>query len=685
MLLCHTQSTDTAQFPVSWFDRYYNDPSNPITQPQPVITNPITKTVYPLNLTAPDQVPVNNLRDPITLPPIYLRGEEARLLAHRTLSQVIRVIRSNSTKSSSCEKCTQSLDLMGKLARRAPQLVPEALVSLCETYRFNSRCQQQYGLHSMGPIAAQVLAFADLTGYDGQYICFNFFSKISKCPLPSASPLDISKYIKSTKPRDATSRRRTKSKETDRMVSSTDQKRYLFPKSKERLRVLHISDFHLDPRYATNSEAECSSNGMCCRIPSPNNLTESAQNQIKYPAPRFGYYRCDSPLALGMAAVQAIPVLTGLRASKKSFDFTVYTGDLVAHDQTYDWKKHLGGGPIYAAIGNHDSHLQAQDAPHLLMPERLSKQFSWNYEHFSRLWLHNKWIDEDVAKISRAHYGGYSVERYQDLKIITLNTDMWYRANLFNYINMTNPDDSGMLQFLIDELEKSEKQGQSVWIVGHVLSGWDGTNPLINPTNLFYQIVDRFSPHVIKSILWGHTHEDQFQIYYTKNATNITKENAIANAWIGPSITPLTNVNSGFRMYEVDPESYEILDAHTWYADIEETAKTSSMDGNIGPVYKYEYSTREAYGAGIKGWKDTDPLNSTWWHLVTENMLDEIDRRNGTKLLMEKFTRYQGKSSIKTKEICNTKDCIESKVCYMRSGSAPIGRRCKQGYGSVQS
>lgn len=28
------------------------------------------------------------------------------------------------------------------------------------------------------------------------------------------------------------------------------------------------------------------------------------------------------------------------------------------------------------------------------------------------------------------------------------------------------------------------------WIIGHVLSGWDGTNPLQNPTNLFYQMCD---------------------------------------------------------------------------------------------------------------------------------------------------------------------------------------------------
>jgi hypothetical protein len=81
-----------------------------------------------------------------------------------------------------------------------------------------------------------------------------------------------------------------------------------------------------------------------------------------------------------------------------------------------------------------------------------------------------------------------------------------------------------------------------VWILGHVLSGWDGTNPLQNPTNLcrFYTIlssllstkvdsfhaslsnvgaladicaigfncsvsVDRFSPHGIASTSGAHT------------------------------------------------------------------------------------------------------------------------------------------------------------------------------------
>lgn len=37
----------------------------------------------------------------------------------------------------------------------------------------------------------------------------------------------------------------------------------------------------------------------------------------------------------------------------------------------------------------------------------------------------------------------------------------------------------------------------------------------------------------------------------------------------------------------------------------------------VGPTYFLEYSTRGAYGAHIM-WGANDPLNATWWHLVTE-------------------------------------------------------------------
>lgn len=229
-----------------------------------------------------------------------------------------------------------------------------------------------------------------------------------------------------------------------------------------------------------------------------------------------------------------------------------------------------------------------------------------------------------------------------------------------------------MLAFLITELQAAEDANERVWIIGHVLTGWDGSNPLPNPTNLFYQIIDRYSPHVIANVFFGHTHEDQIMIYYANNGTRQTSENALVPGWIGPSVTPLTNLNSGFRMYEVDTGSFDVYDAYTWYSNV-----SSFPDLNVsstGPTYQYEYSTREAYNIS---WPTTAPLNATYWHAVSKAMETDIT-------LIEKFNTFQGKSSVKTPN-CTNAECQEARVCYMRSGSVALGQACRQGYGSVQS
>lgn len=328
-------------------------------------------------------------------------------------------------------------------------------------------------------------------------------------------------------------------------------------------------------------------------------------------------------------------------------------------------------GPVFAALGNHDTSPENIDAPHK-MPGPLGQQFSWNYNHVSGLWQHNGWLSSSDAAEAAVHYGAYSVKNHYGLRIITLNTDLWYHNNYLTFINTTDPDNSGEFSFLVKELQAAEDAGERVWIVGHVLSGWDGSNPLLGPTDLFYQIVDRYSPHVIANIFWGHTHEDQALIYYANNATVQNASTALATAWVGPSVTPLTNLNSGYRMYEVDTATFDIYDAYTFYADVDSFAALNAT----GPTFKFEYSTRDAYGPAV-GWPADAPLNATFWHGVTAAM-------QSNRSLVSQFNTYQGKSSGRSPN-CTSEACAAAKVCYMRAGSAALGRACPQGFASVQS
>jgi hypothetical protein len=173
-------------------------------------------------------------------------------------------------------------------------------------------------------------------------------------------------------------------------------------------------------------------------------------------------------------------------------------------------------------------------------------------------------------------------------------------------------------------------------------------------------------------MFWGHTHEDQVMIYYANNGTVRNSSTAQTSGWIGPSITPLTNLNSGYRMYEVDTGSFDIYEAYTFYSDVN---SYSSLNAT-GPTYKFEYSTREAYGSAVN-WPADAPLNSTFWHGLTEAM-------ESNRSLVTTFNTYQGKMSIRSPN-CTSAACAAAKICYMRSGSQPLGKECPQGFASVQS
>ncbi|PPQ64241.1 hypothetical protein CVT24_008644 [Panaeolus cyanescens] len=599
-------STFTAPgaFPTTAFSKYYNEPTATSAQVQPVISDPVTHEIYPLGLTDPNNIPTVDKVDPHPLPPT---APPSRIL-QESIQQLHSIAANPFFVNSTCASCQAALSIGKIVALASPSNGPQFLTEFCNTLTTSTTCNITYDVSGIGSVLTQVIANADISGYDGQAICQNFFSL---CPAPPTASLDLSNWFAKPKPSPLPP---------------------LKQRSGKRLTVLHISDVHLDPRYATGSEANCTS-GTCCRS---NKSNPSSPSSVLAHAPRFGAYQCDSPLSLVMSGLQAIPPLTGTLDT--GFAWSIYTGDLVSHDPDnqlsreyveytetvlYDlFKRTLGSGPVYATMGNHDSYNQAQDAPQTLGGQ-LAKQFSWNYDHLSSLWQHEDWLPASAVELARAHYGGYMVKRGDGLRIISLNTNLWYRANYFNYINMTNPDTSGMLRFLTDELQDAEDAGDRVWIIGHVISGWDGTNPLKNPTNLY--------------IFFGHTHEDQLNIFYANNGTVMSAETAQAVSWIGPSFTPNTNLNSGFRVYEVDSATFEIMDAHTWRSDVNAFPELDPQL-QFGPTYAYEYNTRQTYGESIN-WGPNEPLNATWWHHVTEAM-----EANST--LVSTFNTLQGKSSL---------------------------------------
>lgn len=393
---------------------YYDLPALPTKEPQPIIYDPVLDYTFPYELTNPDSIPEKR-RDELLFPPTQGRivPDNQTSFIEAVIVNVTNVIHSSSLKGQ-CDRCKKALSAAKPAALLTPSMVPEAMTNLCESFKFGSKekCQEQFAANTFGPIWTQVLAYADVEGLDGQYICHHLNK--TYCPQPYTSHLNTSGLFPKPKPANAHAPK---------------------PNGK-RIKVLHLSDLHLDPRYAVSSEANCSSN-LCCR--SDNHNTQS-KNKVLLPASPYGYFKCDTPYDLALAALQAVGPLTGTGTGSHDdrLAWTLYTGDLQSHDpeaqisQEYleytetsifeMFKKYLTG-PVFVTLGNHDSAPSNIDSPHKL-PGRLGEQSTWNYEHVAGLWQHEGWISNKTAGEAETHYGGYSIKTHYGLRIISFNTGM---------------------------------------------------------------------------------------------------------------------------------------------------------------------------------------------------------------------------------------------------------------------
>uniref|UniRef100_A0A0R3RMD3 Sphingomyelin phosphodiesterase n=1 Tax=Elaeophora elaphi TaxID=1147741 RepID=A0A0R3RMD3_9BILA len=138
----------------------------------------------------------------------------------------------------------------------------------------------------------------------------------------------------------------------------SDQKYPTYPAMREKnLRVLHISDIHLDPKYAPGSEANCSSE-LCCHMQPGSNGSPVTQ-----PSGYWGTLAvCDIPYRTVENMLQSIQKLGKI-------DYVLVGGDYESHmDWTYTKKGHLEtirnlstllhkyfeNTPIYWTLGNHE-------------------------------------------------------------------------------------------------------------------------------------------------------------------------------------------------------------------------------------------------------------------------------------------------------------------------------------------
>lgn len=105
----------------------------------------------------------------------------------------------------------------------------------------------------------------------------------------------------------------------------------------------------------------------------------------------------------------------------------------------------------------------------------------------------------------------------------------------------------------------------------------------------------------ISASFFGHTHKDEFELYYDEDTTR-----PVGVGFIGPSVTTYTSLNPGYRIYYVDGDregsSRTVLNHETWVLDLEQSNK------NRVAVWFKSYSAKEEYQMSSLGPDEWDKL-----------------------------------------------------------------------------
>ena len=167
------------------------------------------------------------------------------------------------------------------------------------------------------------------------------------------------------------------------------------------------------------------------------------------------------------------------------------------------------------------------------------------------------------------------------LRIISVNSNYCSRLNLWSLYDPVDP--ANQLSFLRDQLKEAEESGDYVHIIGHVppnhrecTEAW-----LFN----YIRLMERFG-HLIRGQFFGHTHRDEFRVVFsTTNASD-----PVAFQFISPAITSYSATNPSYRIYSVDPNTFEVLGHETYFFNLTEC---NAMPSHTNPCWKLEYSTRD--------------------------------------------------------------------------------------------
>ncbi|KKA27026.1 hypothetical protein TD95_004352 [Thielaviopsis punctulata] len=547
----------------------------------------------------------------------------ARQLQDRSL---LDTIVNDIERDATCTGCRAALGLLKGLAFFGDGVFVDTLQGLCRTFTSEDDDVCDGSLAGEGPIMAQSIRTMQLSGDPATLFCASF---LGLCDYPAINEWTVPMPAKS------------KAKRTASSVATSSASAPASTYTKTPLKIVQYSDIHVDQRYEAGSSSECTK-PICCHAYTP----ADAPGNSTSPAGPNGEHTCDSPASLEDAMYTAIQEFASDAA------FSIFTGDVIDHavwetseeynkagiDSSYG-KMASAMKLVYGTFGNHES-----TPPNAFEPSEYGTYAQWVYSTVAAQW--ERWLGSGSEQIATTEsMGAYSeLVPGLNLRIISLNTNVFYIQNYFLYHDPMVKDPNNQVTWLVSELAAAETNGEKVYIIGHTPPGYPDS--FRDQSNYLNQVIERYN-ETIAGMFYGHTHVDQWEVSYT-DYNNRNAQTAMGMSYICPSLTPITGMPS-FRIYEVDPDTYQILDSITYIANMSDP---TYQDQKVPRFTKY-YSARETYGPLVANPPAPgQPLNAAFWHEVTD-VLEASDEQFDAYLLRKARGWDNGQAPPdKASEIC---------------------------------
>jgi len=425
----------------------------------------------------------------------------------------------------------------------------------------------------------------------------------------------------------------------------TQPKSQSVPRNANELKIIHLTDLHVDPRYLEGGVANCPEI-VCCR--QDRGIAPNPADR----AGRWGDYRdCGTPWLV----VQEI--INRIREAHPDVSYIYYTGDSIDHghwqrsvqgnrdimSSVYNAFRTLAPKRVFSVLGNHESHPVNVFAPPNVNNAALRSQ--WLYDFSADQW--SSWLPAASLQTVRVA-GYYTVLLEPGLRLVAINNNDCGTSNF--WVLHSRNHIGAQLQWFHNTLLAAEQAGERV----HVLAHLHQSACFRFYSREYRRIQDRFHM-TISATFVGHTHSDEFHLFYDRPTNN----HAVSVQWNAGSGTPWQRNNPNYVVYHVDRQLFQVNEVETYTYSVAEA--------NLTPANRPRWYRMLSF--------------AQWFNLPNlspASLNAFVVRLASSRALLHQYWLFKVRESRPQVEGGCNDDCLRSQLCAIVHNEFDDNRRCDQ-------